>query len=137
MNSVICIKIMQQARNIFFKDTFLEKRSDTKQFKTVTGSPILYSKIEKHGSIYYPLVKRNVTEKPKPQKSHKHSAVVNSRTYGREVYGNIDIWSDDDIARESMVEKLKRLSLFECNDAVTVKSQAVFTSNGEKGILRR
>ena len=123
---------------MFVKDEFLEKRIDTKQFKTVTGSPILYSKIEQHGSIYYPLVERNVTEKPKPQKSHKHSAVVISRTYGREVYGNIDIWSDDDIARESMVEKLKQLSLPQHNDTdLALKFQGGCDTSEETFVYRR
>ncbi|XP_053394458.1 uncharacterized protein LOC123525765 isoform X5 [Mercenaria mercenaria] len=109
----------KQTENMLFTDLMRDQKLDSKQFKTTTGSPILYTKFNKHTRIYYPLAKHHVTVGPTPQHSHKHAAVVCSRTYGREVYGNIDIWPDDDIAREKLLEKLKRLSLSEDDNVGT------------------
>ncbi|XP_045160849.2 uncharacterized protein LOC123525765 isoform X4 [Mercenaria mercenaria] len=103
-------QMKKQKKKMFFREVSKDKKQDAKQFKTATGSPILYTKFKKHKGIYYPLAKHQLTLRPKPQHSHKHAAVVYSRTYGREVYGNIDIWPDDDTARERLLEKLKGLS---------------------------
>jgi hypothetical protein len=107
---------MKQTKSMHFKDIFREKKVDSKQFKMATGSPILYTKISKHKSIYYPSAKRKAIKRQKPQRSHRHAAVVNSETYGREVYGNIDIWPDEEIARETLHEKLRRSSLSKSYD---------------------
>lgn len=106
----------KQKKKMFFKDIVQDSKLDLKQFKTSTGSPILYTRFRKHKGIYYPLAKHHVTVRPQPQHSHKHAAVVYSRTYGREVYSNIDIWPEDDAARERLLEKLKGLSVSEEDD---------------------
>ncbi|XP_053394452.1 uncharacterized protein LOC123525765 isoform X2 [Mercenaria mercenaria] len=106
----------QRKKKLFLKDSVQDRKMDSKQFKTATGSPILYTKFKKNKGIYYPLAKHHIRIKPRPQHSHKHVAVVNSRTYGREVYTNIDIWPDDNIARERLLEKLKGLSLSDEDD---------------------
>ncbi|XP_053394456.1 uncharacterized protein LOC123525765 isoform X3 [Mercenaria mercenaria] len=109
-------QMKKQTKNIFWREFIQGRKQDSKVFKTATGSPVLYTKFKKYKRIYYPLAKHHVTIGPKPQHSHKHAAVVYSRTYGREVYSNIDIWPDDDTARERLLEKLKGLSLSEEHD---------------------
>jgi hypothetical protein len=73
----------------------------------------LYKKFRTPKGIYYPLFNYGRVERQKPQHSHKHAAVVNSKTYGREVYGNIDIWPDDDTVKARLIEKFQELSLSE------------------------
>ena len=87
-----------------------DKNDESKIFKTATGSPILYTKYKKRKGIYYPLKKHYVTKRPKPQHSHRHVAVVYSRSYGREVFESIDIWPDDKKTKERLLEKIKGLS---------------------------
>ncbi|KAL4236904.1 hypothetical protein ACF0H5_005290 [Mactra antiquata] len=105
----------RQKRKLFFKDFLNDSKHDAKQFKTVTGSPILYTKLKKHRGIYYPLAKHHDNAKSKPRNSHKHACVVLSKTYGREVYTNIDIWPDE-TARERLLQKLQGLSMSEGED---------------------
>ena len=67
-----------------------------KQFKTSTGSPIIYTKFKKSRGIYYPVSKpHNCSKNIKKGKKLKRCCIVYSKSYGREVYGNIDIWPDD------------------------------------------
>ena len=129
----------KQTRNkIVFKD-FQKNDLDTRQFKSSTGSPILYKKYKRHKRIYYPFSKHHATIRPKPQHSHKHAAVVYSRTYGREVYSNIDIWPDDDESRKRLFEKLKEISLSEeyDNDDDGIDIPKGLTDNKEEQVYKR
>lgn len=105
----------RQKRKMFYKDIIQDNKLESKQFKRATGSPILYTKLKKHRAIYYPLAKYHSTQKPRPTHSHRHACVIYSRTYGREVYSNIDIWPDE-TARDRLIEKLKGLSLSQEDD---------------------
>jgi len=103
---------------MFFKDIMQEQKHnkpgnpDLKKFKTSTGSPILYSRFKKHRGIYYPLAKHHIGKRYGRiiKHDHKHVCVVYSRTYGREMYSNIDIWPDDDEAKERLLEKLQAMA---------------------------
>lgn len=105
----------RQKRKMFFKELLHDSKIDARQFKTVSGSPILYTKLKRHKGIYYPLAKHREHSTAKVGKSHKHACVVLSKSYGREVYTNIDIWPDE-TARERLIQKLKGLSFSECEE---------------------
>lgn len=121
----------KQKRKMFFKDTGHDNRLDNRQFKTATGSPILYTRFKKHKGIYYPLAKHHMIMKPRPQPTHRHATVVYSRTYGREVYDSVDIWPDE-TAREKLIQKLKGLSVSEEEEDVGIDiPQGIAASDDE------
>ncbi|WAR24746.1 hypothetical protein MAR_038415 [Mya arenaria] len=103
---------------MFFREIMQDSKQkpsnpDLKKFKTSTGSPILYTRFRKHRGIYYPLAKHYQGSKTKPKQNHKHACVIYSKTYGREMYGNIDIWPEDEHAKEKLLQKLQALSMEE------------------------
>lgn len=102
--------MVRQKRKILLKDVVADKNLESKQFKRPTGSPILYTKLRKHRALYYPLAKQNVTKCLERDHSHRHACVVYSKTYGRELYSNIDIWPDE-TAKKKLIDKLQGLSL--------------------------
>lgn len=106
-----------QTKRLFLGEVVPDKLVDSKQFKTISGSPILYTKLRKRTGLYYPFAKHKVTKRQKPQKSHRPSAVVNSRSYGREVFENVDIWSDSDSSKDKLLDNLKGLPSSDEEDA--------------------
>jgi hypothetical protein len=114
-----------------YRNMLQDKKHESKIFKTATGSPILYTKFKKHKGTYYPLKKHHVTKRPKPQQSHLHAAVVYSRSYGREVLENVDIWPDNDKAKDRLLQKNKRLSLSEEDDfGIDIREEIVKLHDG-------
>jgi len=96
---------------MFFRDIMHDNKGEAKQFKSATGSPILYTKFKKHRGIYYPLAKHHANMKGTPKKKGKHVCVVYSKLYGREMYANVDIWPDDEAAQKRLLKKLQTMSI--------------------------
>lgn len=96
---------------MFFRDIMQDSKGESKQFKTATGSPILYTRFKKHRGVYYPLAKHHTNMKAKTKHSNKHICVVYSKRYGREMYANVDIWPDDEEAQQKLLKKLSTVSM--------------------------
>lgn len=93
-----------------------DNKGECKQFKTATGSPIMYTKFKKHRGIYYPLAKHHGNMKIKPKHNSKHFCIVYSKRYGREVYGNVDIWPDDEESQQKLLRKLENMAIDDEDD---------------------
>ena len=80
-----------------------DAKGERKQFKSSTGLPITYTRVKVQRSnklnkgLYYPLSRIHNGSKTKSNKVKKrrHLCVVYSKMFGREMYGNVDIWPDD------------------------------------------
>lgn len=93
-----------------------DNKGEARQFKSATGSPIMYTRYKKHRGIYYPIAKLPANAKGKPKHNSKHICVVYSKRYGRELYANVDIWPDDEKEQQKLLRKLESISIDEDAD---------------------
>lgn len=107
---------MNRNPRMYFREIIQDNKGEPKQFKTATGSPIVYKRYKKHRGIYYPLAKLPTNMKGKRKHNAKHICVVYSKRYGRELYANVDIWPDDEKDQEKLLRKLESMSLEDDTD---------------------